>query len=48
MMVGPENICQKEMELRVIESLEVCSPAMLTSTGLYHQDGRWRGEGADG
>ncbi len=25
-----------------------CSPATLASTGLYHQDSRWRGEGAAG
>lgn len=39
-----ENICQEEIELRVIQSLGDCSLATHTSTGLYHQDSRWREE----
>lgn len=39
-----ENICQEEIESRVIESFGDFSVATLTSTGLYHQDSRWRGE----
>lgn len=39
-----ENICQEEIELRVIQSFGDCSLATHTSTGLYHQDSMWREE----
>lgn len=42
------KISVRRTELRVIDSLGDCSAATLTSTELYHQDGRWTAEGADG
>lgn len=39
-----ENICQEEIELRVIQSFGDCSLATHTSTGVYHQDSKWRVE----